>query len=327
MEAFLSRCLDSFIIEDVNMNLLEIIIVNDGSKDNSLSIAIEYQKKYPNTFIIVDKENGNYGSCINAALKIATGKYFRICDADDQYNNKILADYIKFLQKATADIILSPYYVFDFKSNISNRMYVPDNLSGKTFAIDELNWREKELSCFRAMHCLCIKTVILKINNYKQLEGISYTDTQFVFYSVMYSSTCSFFQEPIYFYYLGRDGQTMSLASMKKNAFHFFYNADNMLNAYINLPKETLKNKRILLLESILVEFSYFSNISLRHLKNTANNQLLIKEFVKKSKTSIIPCDIESYMVKFNYFKYWYKYHMPQPLLRVLINILEKIKR
>jgi len=68
------------------MDMLEIIVVNDGSNDNSSAIAHEYAENYPHNYIVIDKPNGNYGSCINAALKIATGKYFRICDADDRYN-------------------------------------------------------------------------------------------------------------------------------------------------------------------------------------------------------------------------------------------------
>ena len=97
MEALLPRCLDSFIIEEEFMNRLEIIVVNDGSKDRSSEIAHQYEAKYPNSFIVIDKPNGNYGSCVNAALKIARGKYFRICDADDYYISKNLSDYISLL--------------------------------------------------------------------------------------------------------------------------------------------------------------------------------------------------------------------------------------
>ena len=62
MERLLARCLDSFIIEKEYMDKLEIIVVNDGSKDNSIKIAYEYVEKYPNTYIVIDKSNGNYGS-------------------------------------------------------------------------------------------------------------------------------------------------------------------------------------------------------------------------------------------------------------------------
>ena len=81
MQDYLHRCLDSLIVPEEQMKHLEVLVVNDGSKDNSSAIAHEYQNKYPDTFRVIDKDNGHYGSCVNAALKIATGKYFRLVDA------------------------------------------------------------------------------------------------------------------------------------------------------------------------------------------------------------------------------------------------------
>ena len=62
---------------------VEIIVVNDGSKDNTLEIAKRYEALYPNIVKAVDKENGGHGSTINKALEIATGLYFKCVDADD----------------------------------------------------------------------------------------------------------------------------------------------------------------------------------------------------------------------------------------------------
>ena len=118
MEALLGRCLDSFILDQEYMDKLQILVVNDGSHDNSSKIGHEYETKYPNTFKVIDKPNGNYGSCVNAALKVASGKYFRICDADDKYDNANLKGYLSYLEKATADIVLSSYYVLSYKSDI-----------------------------------------------------------------------------------------------------------------------------------------------------------------------------------------------------------------
>lgn len=77
MEKYLSNCLESFIY-DKQTNDIEVLIVNDGSKDNSINIANEYAKKYPNIFKVIEKENGGHGSTINAGLKVATGKYFKL---------------------------------------------------------------------------------------------------------------------------------------------------------------------------------------------------------------------------------------------------------
>mgnify|MGYP002624493917 CR=1 FL=1 len=80
MDRYLERCLDSLILPEMLMERLEVLVVNDGSKDKSSEIAHSYEKKYPQTFRVIDKENGNYGSCVNRGLKEATGKYIKNLD-------------------------------------------------------------------------------------------------------------------------------------------------------------------------------------------------------------------------------------------------------
>lgn len=87
MEKYLRHCLDSLIVP--NMDKVEVLMINDGSKDSSSAIGHEYQNRYPKTFRVIDKENGNYGSCINRGLKEATGKYVKVLDADDSFDQLI----------------------------------------------------------------------------------------------------------------------------------------------------------------------------------------------------------------------------------------------
>ena len=90
MEKFLPYCLDSLLIgqgtEDV-----EVLVVNDGSADRTSAIAHGYEERYPEVFRVIDKENGNYGSCVNRGLKEATGKYVKILDADDSFEDGAFA--------------------------------------------------------------------------------------------------------------------------------------------------------------------------------------------------------------------------------------------
>ena len=84
MEKYLDKCLSSLIVDDKElMTQLEVLVVIDGAKDRSSEIAHTYQDKYPDTYVVIDKENGNYGSCINRGLKEASGKYVKVLDADD----------------------------------------------------------------------------------------------------------------------------------------------------------------------------------------------------------------------------------------------------
>ena len=84
IETFLPKCLDSLVYAK-NIGDCEIIVVNDGSKDNTLKIAKEYEKNFPSVVRVFDKENGGHGSAVNLGMKVAKGKYFKILDSDDWF--------------------------------------------------------------------------------------------------------------------------------------------------------------------------------------------------------------------------------------------------
>ncbi|MBQ3119712.1 MAG: glycosyltransferase family 2 protein, partial [Peptococcaceae bacterium] len=79
-EAYMANCIESLLIggDDV-----EILIVNDGSKDGTAQIADAYAAKYPNIIRAVHQENGGHGEAVNAGLRNATGRYFKVVDSDD----------------------------------------------------------------------------------------------------------------------------------------------------------------------------------------------------------------------------------------------------
>lgn len=311
MEVLLSRCLNSFIIDKEFLEQIEIIVVNDGSRDDSLKIAKKFNDSYPSTFIVIDKPNGNYGSCINAALKVARGKYFRICDADDRYNTEALKDYISYLQATKCDLVFSPYEILDSDSKTIYTFKSTFKYIHKTYDIEDVKWMEFDLIKYRAMHALCVKTDILKQNGYKQTEGISYTDTEFVFYSILYSKTCSFFLLPIYFYYLGRDGQTMSKVSMVNSVMHFYKNAKRMLDDYIALPQDVGEEKQGLLFRSLMACVHYFAATSIVHIRKNKKLKILLEDLITESNKSLIKCPIEECLLKERYYRLWKRYHVP----------------
>ena len=85
---------------------IEIIIVNDGSKDRTSEIAHEYMEKYPTIIKVVDKENGGHGDAVNSGLMHATGKYFKVVDSDDWVDedalHKIL-DVLRHMEEGYVD--------------------------------------------------------------------------------------------------------------------------------------------------------------------------------------------------------------------------------
>ena len=69
MEAFLPDCLNTLIVEDELMSLLEVLIIIDGSTDQSAQIGQKFADRYPDTFRVILKSNGNYGSCVNRGIE------------------------------------------------------------------------------------------------------------------------------------------------------------------------------------------------------------------------------------------------------------------
>lgn len=109
VEPFLKRCINS-IIEQTYTNI-EIILVNDGSRDNSLSICNEYKEK-DSRVIVINKENGGLGSARNAGINIATGKYIMFIDSDDYISNRMAERLFAIMKQQNADIVACDFCNF-----------------------------------------------------------------------------------------------------------------------------------------------------------------------------------------------------------------------
>ena len=103
VEKYLSTALDSFLAGDV-LDKIEVLIVNDGSKDSTAAVANEYVEKYPETYRLINKQNGGHGSAINAGADAANGKFLKVIDADDWVVTDNLKELIKKLEVCEADV-------------------------------------------------------------------------------------------------------------------------------------------------------------------------------------------------------------------------------
>ena len=210
MEAFLAQCVDS-LLQGATSGEIELIVVNDGSKDSTLRIALEYAESHPDTVRVIDKENGNYGSTINAALKVAQGEYVKILDADDRFDSALLPKFIEALKRVDGvDMLVTPF----IEVGQSSRHTVGYNLySRKVYEEGEIYDADKVFDDgairFFMMHGVCYRTALLREMHYRQSEGISYTDQEWVFYPLFGVKTIAFADIPLYLYNIAREGQTM----------------------------------------------------------------------------------------------------------------------
>lgn len=227
MERYLGACLDSLLI--TGLQRIEVIIVNDGSIDSSHSIAASYEERYPNVFRVIDKENGNYGSCINRGLKEAVGKYVKVLDADDSFDTANFCEFVDFLDSVDADLILSDYVEVDEQGSVTGKhdYDFPEDVELKFKDICSTDTFKN-----MQMHAVTYRRQMLVDMGYVQSEGVSYTDQQWIFIPMVRVRSVRRFGKCVYRYLLGRVGQTMDPAIKRKHMNHIMVCVHGMLVAY-----------------------------------------------------------------------------------------------
>lgn len=235
MEEYLPKCLGSLIVPLELMERFEVIVVNDGSKDRTSEIAHEFEKKYPRTFKVIDKENGHYGSCINAALEVASGIYVKVLDADDYFNTAEFRQYLSNLIGLCENGDEMPDVI------INERVIVDENGREKTEAKAIRKYRYntvlglKEgqlLGGYIPMHNVAHKRVNLLDLGYKQTEGICYTDNEWVQLPFVKAKTFVAYNLKLYSYLCGRYGQSVDCEVLHKNLPMWIQVSKSLLSNY-----------------------------------------------------------------------------------------------
>lgn len=233
MEAYLPKCLDSLIIDDKELlQKLDVIVVNDGSKDRTGEIAHEFEARYSGVFRVIDKPNGHYGSCINAALKVARGAFVKVLDADDYFCSEQFEHLLRYLdslvkETPSIDVVFTDYLKVNFQDKILARIRYPFD-SINCFAIDEI----ARFGGNVAMHALTYRTSLLRDINYTQTEGIPYTDTEWCFEPIAYVRKAKYLPASVYVYRIGREDQTVSMSATRRNFKMYLILLERMADSY-----------------------------------------------------------------------------------------------
>jgi len=211
VEKFLGRTLDSCLIPEI-MDKLEVIIVNDGSKDKTSELAQTYVERWPGTFRLISKENGGYGSTVNAGIRAATGSYFRLLDGDDWFDQQGLVRFITDLENAKEDMIVAKFQrVFEEDGHIEVRDEARD-IPFQVGSFDQL----PEKSWF-TMHAVTYRTEILQKYDITLTEHCFYTDQEYDLLPLRWVETIRIVPEIVYCYRIGRSEQSVSLAGVEKH--------------------------------------------------------------------------------------------------------------
>ena len=200
VEEFLRECLDSlYKIKGIEK---EIILVNDGTKDNSMDIIREYEAKYPEITVVVDKPNGGLSSARNAGLKIAKGEYISFIDSDDFIDTELFEKFYHEGVKDKLDIIIgNAIYYKD--GVVGNELFrSPAVKEGKILTgLEFLDLSFEKPKCFREEVWDDIyRREFLLENNLFFYEGLIHEDSLFTPLAYIKAKKVRFIDAPFYFY-------------------------------------------------------------------------------------------------------------------------------
>jgi glycosyltransferase involved in cell wall biosynthesis len=292
MGNYLGRCLDSLLLPEIT-DKIEVIIVNDGSTDKSLLIARSYKTKFPATIVVIDKDNGNMGSCYNAGLKAATGKYFRPLDADDWFDRQSFVQYVNILQNTEADMIITNYSgeYSNGKSIVKySKKHIKNITPAKIYDFKKYSFDNTQNHELFRMHSITYSTKLLTNMNFKFTEGVLYVDTEYCFYPLKQVTDFMYLDTVLYKYCIGREGQSVSEISIAKNKEHPYKIIRRMIeyfNSGQNEVHETVKDKQYAIFNRILE--LYYRAILICNNRNIEDNNKLkeIDSFLKRFNSTI----------------------------------------
>lgn len=291
-EKYIADCLDSLCDESI-IEKLDIIVVNDGSKDATEKITQKYVQKYPNSIRHVKKENGGWGSTVNKGMELAEGKYFKLLDVDDWYFTENLNAFVEFLEKVDADIVLSAFSMYD--DNLG-RVYAEKKYPfehGKIYNIDDVINTVSDIQ----MHGVAVNTNIMKKADVHILEHCFYTDVQFVVENCCSADNITYFDKSIYKYRVGIDGQSISAAGLLKHMGDNKRVAERLINYMSENSFSEQKVKFLINRINYSITLEYYTYIILnRHERKTKLKEM--NSFVDKYGIDYVPSSTEVRVVR-----------------------------
>ena len=205
---YLTKTLDSLVCCK-HADLLDIIIINDGSTDRTEEIAKSYAASYPGIVSYVSKENGGHGSGINTGLKLAAGKYFSVMDGDDWGSTDALDHIIKIMASAEEDVLAANYKTYNMSTGEKVHYLFGRVQYGRGYTIDELVRSGIPL----VMHELFFRTDLLREIDLHIREKVSYDDEEYCMMPFAKAKSVRFINEEYYIYRQGDANQSMATAN------------------------------------------------------------------------------------------------------------------
>lgn len=207
---YMERCIESILPggEDI-----EILIVDDGSKDRTAEIADEYERKYPGIVRAIHQENGGHGEAVNAGIRNATGLYFKVVDSDDWVDAESYQMILKKLRelaggKVMLDMLLANY-VYE-KEGTKHKKVMRQTGFPKDQIFTWNDVRRFHKGHYILMHSVIYRTQLLRACGLELPKHTFYVDNIYVYKPLPSVQTIYYMDVDFYRYYIGREDQSVN---------------------------------------------------------------------------------------------------------------------
>lgn len=236
-----SECLDSIVDQTIGLEHLEIILVDDASTDETVSVLKKYEEKYPdNIMLVLCKKNGRQGTARNIGLSYATGDFISFVDSDDWIHPDMYKVLVDIMNKNECDVVQFRY------------METKDKPEEMSRAIDNIDYKIVDYSCNRKEKLLnsqilnescttkLYRKSLIDCANVRYAEGVAYEEPMFTYPMKFYVNKVAVTETKLYYYRYNEKG---TMLSYMNNPSTMVQHLQVQLNVYLTMLQSDFFNE------------------------------------------------------------------------------------
>ena len=211
VEKFIDKCISSLLVPDKQqLQLLDIVVINDGTPDNSAVLAKVYEKQYPGIVRVIDQENRGHGGAWNHGTELALGKYLFYLDSDDWFETSEFSKLIEFLKTCDTDMVMLDNKIYYAATDT----YVDTNRHlefepQKIYDVDKFDWLATGHGYnMTYAHDTVYRTAMMQKYMPLFCEHVMYDDVSLQAIPIAIAKDFVYTKLDVYRYYIGRPGQS-----------------------------------------------------------------------------------------------------------------------
>ncbi len=216
---FLDKCIGSM-VACPDRDRLDIIVVNDGSQDDTARIAGGYCDRYPGIVRLISQENKGHGGALNTGCDAAVGKYLKVIDADDWVDTQALTAFVQVLEGCESDVVLTHYLTHNIATGEVKKWkhYPPQMDRDYTFAEIMAQWKNFDRSL--TFHGITYRRDFYRQRGIRLSEKVFYEDHEFATFPCCYARSLRPVDLYVYDYRIGDVEQSVSEENQLKRIGH-----------------------------------------------------------------------------------------------------------